>query len=539
MAFDRRWLLMVFALVLGAGQLFAATTREDRAYAAALSAFQDGMWNRAETELVKFIQKHPDSDRVARAVLLQAEAEYWQGKLPEAIALLTARKAGAGDLADQYVYWMGEAQFQAGDLPAAAETFVSLTRDFPQSSLRLRAVVEAAAVRARLAEWPQLTALLEPTNSVFQRAMQMDPANELVTRGTLLLAQARFAQNDLRGAAATLESLNPQTLQPDLGWQREYLLYRVRLAAGDTNAALAATANLVQIAQSKKDEALQAQGVILRAQVLEQLGQKPAAIAAYAEILALNAPEVQQQAILKMAELAIAQNQFSDAEQSLERFLPQFRGSAATDVALLALGELHLQDYIRQPAATNQLAAARTRFDQFLRMQTNSPYAGKAYLDRGWCSWLAGNTTNSLADFEAAAQRRLPPEDLAVARFKMGDALFALTNYSGALDNYRRVVDDFTNVPAVMQTLGDQALYQMLRANLELTNVDGAADVLDRLLKLYPASELAGKSLLLVGEGMADASKPAAARALFQRFVDESPTNALRPQVELAMARTY
>ena len=542
MASCRQWLLIGFALVLGGGQLFAATTREDRAYAAAVSAFRDGIWNRAETEFAKFIQKYPASDRVAGAVLLQAEAQYHQGKLPEAIVLLTAQKARAGDLADQYVYWIGEAQFQAGDLPAAAETFVSLTRDFPQSSLRLRAVVEAAAARARLGEWPQLSALLEPTNSVFQRAIQVDSGNELVVRGRLLLAQAKFAQADFPGASTILESLATRNLRPELDWQRAYLLYQVRLAAGDTSAALAATTNLVQIARSQKDEALQAEGMALRAHVLEQLGQTPAALAAYVEILALNAPaERQRQAILKMAELAIGQNQFSDAEQSLVRFLAQFPGSAASGVALLTLGELHLKDYAGQPTATNQLSAARDCFDQFLRVQTNSPLTGRAYLNRGWCLWLAGKTNapETLDAFRAAATNQLSAEDLAVACFKMGDVWFAQKNYTNALDNYRRVVDDFAGFPAVTQTLGGRALYQMLRASLEMQDLAGANSALARILKLYPASDLADSGLLLVGEGLADARQPAAARALFQKFEDRFPNSPLRPQVELAIARSY
>ena len=278
MAFLRQWLLICFTLVLGGGQFFAASAREDRAYAAAVTAFQDGMWSRAETEFAQFIQKYPKSDRVAEAVLMQAEAEFEQGKLQPAIALLAARKAGAGDLADQYVYWIGEAQYQGRDFPAAAETFVSLTRDFPGSSFRLRAVVEAAAAFAQQTnEWPQVVLLLEPANSVFQRAAQMDPANELVSRGQLLLAQAKFAQKDFAGATTVLESLNPQTLKPQLDWQRAYLLHQVKLAAGDTNAALAVTTNLIQIALSEKNDVLQAEGLMLRARVLEQLGkrQKP------------------------------------------------------------------------------------------------------------------------------------------------------------------------------------------------------------------------------------------------------------------------
>ena len=552
MAFRWQGLLILLALSTGGERSFAASAREDRAYAAAVTAFQDGMWSRAETEFAQFVQKHPKSDRRAEAVLMQAEAEFKQGKLPQAIALLTARQAGAGNLADQYVYWIGEAQFQNGDFSAAAETFVSLTRNFPESSLRLRVVVEAAASLAQTNEWPQVVSLLEETNSVFLRAAQMDPANELVSRGQLLLAQAKFAQKDFAGAAAVLESLNSQTLKPQLDWQRAYLLHQVKLAAGDTNAALAATTNLVQIARSEKDDVLQAEGVALRAHVLEQLGQKSGAIAAYGEILKLNAPvERQRQAILKMTELAIALARFSDAEDSLQKFLAQFPASAAADVALLTLGELHLKDYIAQVATTNHLAEAtnhlreaQARFDQFLGAFTNpasAGLAGKAHLDRGWCLWLAGKTNapETLDAFRAAATNLPPSEDLAVARFKMGDVLFAQKDFTNALENYRAVVDDFTNFPAVAQTLGARALYQMLRADLESTNVDGASSAMARILKLYPASDLADSSLLLVGEGLADARPPAAARALFQKFVETSPNSRLRPQVELAVARTY
>ena len=317
------------------------------------------MWKRAETEFAQFVQKYPKSDRLAEAVLLQAEAEFKQGKYPEIIVLLTARKAGAGVLADQYAYWIGEAQFQSGSLSAAAETFIALARDFPESSLRLRAVVEAASAFVQTEQWPQVVSLLEETNSVFQRAVQMDPANELVARGSLLLAQAKFAQKDFTGAAGVLEPLNPQTLQPQLDWQRAYLLYQVRLAAGDTHAALAVTTYLIQIAVSDKNDAWQAEGLALRAQVLEQLGQKAGAIAANGEILKLNAPpERQRQAILEMAKLAIALGRFPDAEDSLRKFLAQFPASAAADVAWLTLGELRLKDYTAQLAATNQLTEA-------------------------------------------------------------------------------------------------------------------------------------------------------------------------------------
>ncbi|MGD0251353.1 MAG: tetratricopeptide repeat protein [Verrucomicrobiota bacterium] len=550
MAFRWRWLLILFALILSGEQLSAAGAKEQRAYAAAVTAFQDEMWGRAETEFAQFIQKYPKSTNAPEAVLLQAQAEFKQGKLAQAIALLDARKAGAGHLADQYVYWIGEAQFQNVDLTNAGETFIALARDFPESSLRLRAVVEAAAARAELAathagpgDWPEVGALLQETNGVFQRAAQLDPANELVTRGRLLLAQAALAQKDFGGAAATLASVNPQALEPELGWQLAYLVYQVKLAMGDTNAALAATTNLLQIARLGNDVSLRGESVALHAGLLEQSGLKAEALDAYQENLT-NAPvERQRQAVLKITELAVAQGRFSTAEDSLRNFIAQFPDSPAADMALLSLGELHLKDYVADPSATNQLQAASEAFNRFLAAFPNSPLTGKAYLDRGWCgwrAWLAGSTTNSLTDgltdFEAAAQRLPPSEDLAVARFKMGDALFALTNYAGALENYRAVLDDFTNFPAVARALGDRALYQSLRACMELTNTAGAEDTMERILKLYPASEETGNSLLLMGEYLADLSQPTNALAVFQRFEAILPHSPLRPQVDLAIA---
>src|SRR5579862_1463340 len=164
----RRWLLIVFMLALGGGQVFAAGAREERAYNAAANAFQDGMWGRAEVEFAEFAEKHPKSERVPEAVLMQAEADIKQAKFLQAIELLGAHESQAGKLADQYVFWLGEAQFQNEDYTAAAATFSRLVRDFAESSRRLDAVVNEAAALARLGQWPQVSSLLQASGGVFQ-----------------------------------------------------------------------------------------------------------------------------------------------------------------------------------------------------------------------------------------------------------------------------------------------------------------------------------------------------------------------------------
>src|SRR5271154_7097176 len=102
MNFQWRLLLILPALILSGKISFAASpTKEQRAYAAAASAFQDGIWSRAETEFTQFVERYRNSTNVPMAVLLEAQAKFKQGKLTNSIALLAARKASAGNLADQ------------------------------------------------------------------------------------------------------------------------------------------------------------------------------------------------------------------------------------------------------------------------------------------------------------------------------------------------------------------------------------------------------------------------------------------------------
>jgi TolA-binding protein len=275
--------------------------------------------------------------------------------------------------------------------------------------------------------------------------------------------------------------------------------------------------------------------------VLENLGRTDEAIAAYRENLTTNSPvALQREAILKIAELQIVRGQFTNAAQSLADFLARFPGSLSADVALVTEGELHLKNYAASAGAdTNELSAAWSRFDLLLAGDTNGPLAGKAFLNRGWCKWLANDVAGGLPDFQSAAKLLPPSEDLAVARFKAGDALFARKDFAGALENYRAVLENFSDYPAVAGSLAAPALYQSLRACLELNDLPGASNALARIVKDYPAGGQASGGALLYGEGLTDVGRPASAREEFQQFLAQFPDTSLRPQVELAVARTY
>ncbi len=544
MAFVWRWVVLgfviCFALFFGGEQVFAVNLREQRDFAAAQSAFQAELWSRAETEFADFVQKYPDSLDAPDAVLFQAQAEFKQGSFTNAIALLAVNKIKAGKIADQYVDWIGEAQFANGDFPAAAETYASLAQDFTNSTLRLSAVVNAAAARAQLAQWPLVENLLEPANGIFQQALRLDADGALELRGQLLRAQAKFARNDYSGAAAIVESKKLDALPPDLAWPWAYLLCQVKNARGDVPGSLSASTNLLQIARAARNDDWLAESVGFQADLLEKSQMTNDAIAAYQlNLTNTNAPAAKlRQAILKIAGLSAAQNQFGNAEDTLNRFLVQFPNSPAADVALYSLGDLHLQDYAAQPSATN-LLLAKACLDQFVGVYTNSEILGNVYLDRGWCDWYQGKYTDSAADFKAAVDYLPHSLDLAVAHFKLGDSLFMLSDFPNALVHYRMVVDDFMDLPAVVHTLDEQALYQNLRTSEKLNDFASASSALARILKMYPEGNLADNATLHFGEFVADAGKPEDARTLFLQFIKQFPQSELLPQVKLAVARTY
>ena len=200
---------------------------------------------------------------------------------------------------------------------------------------------------------------------------------------------------------------------------------------------------------------LLAESWAFRAAILEQLSRLDDAIAAYGNNLVANAPvDQQRRALLKIAELNLAQNKTASAIHTLEDYLKQHPYSDAADMAELAMGELLLKQYAAaiktnradaSPApgatATNLIAQALDRFDLLLKSYSNSPLAGKALLDKGWCYWADGDIVRSEEAFRSAAGR-LPPfsEDQAVARFKWADAQFLRTNFPGAIRNYNFVV---------------------------------------------------------------------------------------------------
>lgn len=569
-------------LIAGAGNGRAAGTAESRLYQSGSKKLQDGFWSLAEKDFTEFAKTFPDSELYADVAVKKAQAQFKQRKFDEMLAWLDSQQARAGKSADEFAYWRAEANFYKGSYAASADMFDQLVKDFPESGRRLDSIVESADARAKLGDWPKVAESLGKAGNPFQQIARTNQADTNVVRGIFLLSRAQSEQKDYAAAEKSLEALSNRGLKPEWEWGRQYLLCDLFIAQGRGERALEASTNLLMAAGGRPD--LAAESVATRGEILERMGRLSEAISQYETNLASEFPAVRRDALLRIVELNMRAKDLDAAATRLRGYLAAHPNEKNTDLEWLTLGEIALRQFFQTNAypvaavAGTNLADARADFQKVIN-QTNSSLAGKAELNMGWCFWAEGRLAESGGAFSNAVPG-LPPfsEDQAVARFKLGDVFYELKDYPRAIASYKTIISSFdhnaqmkvaarfqaadalypprdTPAPAlggqlfigapydaptaVKDGLFERALYQIVRASLETTNLAEADDALKKILEWYPDRLLAQPSMLLVGQALENSRGPAAARKVFMDFVARFPQSALLPEVKLAVARTY
>ncbi|MGN6642259.1 MAG: tetratricopeptide repeat protein [Verrucomicrobiota bacterium] len=522
----------------GGAALCAAATAESNDFSKAAKKFQAGFWDFAASDFAAFVTNYPSSPRVPEAILYQAEAAVTAGQFNEAIKLLAANQGRSGQWEDSYLYWTARAHLGNKNFSAAAEAFHQLVERFPSSSVRLESCVGEATACARLTNWPRVIAVLGQTNGVFQRYTGT-VTNDWISQGYLLLGEAQLAVKNFEAAGAAAQRLGTLNLKPEASWRRWYLQCRIDLGDGKIETALSNTTNLFPLAASAGSKQLQAESYALQAGILEQAKRYDEALTVY-QNLTTNAPVDQQRsALLKIAEICLAQNKTADAVHFLENFWNQHPRSAASDIVLLSLGELQLKQAVGAgQVSTNLIEQAAARFDALLESFPDSLLIGKALLGKGWCQWYSQQFSASAESFRRAAERLPVSEDQAIARFKQADAQYMAGNFAPAVATYRLLANSYDSVPVIKEKYLERALYQTVRAAIAATNLPVAQDAMRDVLKWYPNGLAGDHCLFLVGDSYSR-TDPAKARQLLGDFETQFPDSVLLPQVGLALARTY
>ena len=170
-----------------------------------------------------------------------------------------------------------------------------------------------------------------------------------------------------------------------------------------------------------------------------------------------------------------------------------------------------------------------------------SPRAGRAGLDLGWCSWHAvpPDWAAAARAFQSAAER-LPHSQLQLeARLKWADCQFETRRFTGALSNYWLVATNYGNLEALTNNTVVQALYQAVQCGVEAGDLAAAAEALSRLSATAPLAEVTERAQLLLGRAYERQAQAGAAKMVFTDFLRRHTNSALIPEARLGLARAY
>jgi len=519
-----------------------ANPAEANAFNTAARAFNATDYDLARRQFADFIRAYPQSARVAEAVFFEAQASLELGDARGAISLLDSNLPSAGGFTEQYLYLLGTSHFQASNYLDAGKLFARFATNFPNSQLVLEATYREALAWFRLNDADRVVKLLQSPDGTFQKLAPNRTNDDVIASSQLLLSEALMRQNQLAAAERTLLAIHPKRSSPELMWKQEYLLCQLQMQQQRLPEALIESTNLVSIAASNSLVFRRAESIQLQGELFEQSANISAAASVYEQNLAKDLSQaVRKQALLKIVNLSLTKENPEQGAARIERLLVEHPGEEGIDVARLGLGELRLKQYFNAPTnspPTNLLSAALFHFEEVTRL-TNSEWTGKAQLDRGWCLWEAGKTNESASAFKAAAEQLPHSTDQAVARFKLGDALMARSDFSNAVDNFQVVLKSYSDLEPVRRSLFPHAWYNLLRCAIEIDDLDRANASIEQILRNYSDTLFAEKGMFLLGQELSRNHRPVDARALFRDFVERFRQSPLLPEVELALARSY
>ena len=549
-------LLFVFMACGGGAKTSAlgaasSVSPEDQAFQNAFDRFHDSHYSLAEMYFGDFLAKYTNSPHRAEAILYEARARLYQTNFAGAVDLLQKNSSEAGALKPDYIFWLAKTRYASRDFTKAAPGFAEVTKDFPQSPLRLEASYDEAETHFQMNDWQGVIALLQKSDGPFQLAAAQDPKSEFSGLGWLLLGEALLHENRPAEGEKVVLGFDPAGATQDVRWHRQYLLCQLQLAAGRTERALATSTNAVELAL---DPSHQAASAFLQAEILEKLGRLAEAVGVYAKNLGDSQPEdVQRKALSRTIPLLVELNPLPQAIEAVETLIKQHPQSKAQDMAQVSLGELYLKYSATAPSSatesntqsvtsSNLLACALTNFNLVITNVTSSPLLAKAHLDRGWCDWLSENIGAAKVDFQEAADKLPLSQDQAVARFKLADAQLFLRDFAGAASNYNLVLANYGNFPEVTNSLFDLALYQIAEAGIHSGDEEGAKaarEAVEKILRWYPRSYYGDQGSLLLGEDWSRKNDYTKAREVFLGVLAKSPHSTLLPELEYAIARTH
>jgi len=452
---------------------------EEQDYAFALGLYQDGVYQLAEEQFGKFLDRYPGSIKRINALFLQNECRYYEGKFDSAIQGFTdfvrrypqsklvadaqfrlgdsylkrknptqaiaAYKTvldqfGENSLAGEAAYWIGEGHLQLGEYDNAIKYYSLAYENFPKNRLRDYALYsigwtfQKEGEFAKAADW-------------YGRFLKEFPESSLVSSVKVRIGECFYYAKDYQKAIDVLSQSRKTIVSDDERGQADYLIAEAYYQLGDyLNAQKGYESFLKEYANHK-----------LSREVIYALGW----------------------ALLK-------QNKYVEAAQTFARDT-----SGADDLGSASLYRESIAEKL-----SGKKAEAVAVLKSLIARDPNGNYADNALLDLGTMAFEDKKVDEAKKDFTRVATDFPKSDVLADSYMMVGECLSAEQNFAEAHDWFEKGATKSGASFDVKLNCSYQAAWCLYQAN----RLQDAVQKFSDFIRTYPQHPKAAEAQFWMAE---------------------------------------
>lgn len=448
----------------------ASAGEEDDDFEVLRGVVRNELYESACEKAVEFLRKYPTADRAPNAWLMLGAARFHTGRYEKALkALAEVRKSKKAPLLLQDVlYWEGETLFEQGKNDEAIDTFHTLLKKYP----RARHAADAMYALG----WAQAGAgRMKEAAAAFQKLLEKHPSFRNSDLASFKVGKWLYDMERPEEAIEELESFSrryPGSTYIDDAW---YWAAESRFELGQWKDA---RVDYEQAIKTSKDPLLITYSQYGLGWTLAENGKPKEALEILGGLLRADIPK----------DLF-----FSTTFRAAGIFFSEKDYERAADL----YSEL-LDDKLYGNRSRFSLAECRYYTKQY---QEAIKTYGTVSLDEheltadvlariGWCYFNLGGYDKAKEGFEKVIALVKDPEGRAEARARLADILFSQRQYSAAVEEYTRALEDG---PA--QTQKEHILYWLGWSHYKDEKYEKAAASFHRFLKKCSGSKLFYKAM--------------------------------------------
>lgn len=551
------------------------------------AAIEDELYDLAEEQIWEKLSTDCTLEERTDLTILLARAMIGEGRFQDAIIL--CNESNHLLQPDAFLYWKANAQVEGGQISAALQTLEIFPENSPYlpAALRLRGRAAVSDGELKTAEevfqrfdklFPNsedaAQNLLDLAHVSLERGRGRNAQNafaQLLKRfpdtieadsGRLLLARELIADGRVKAqekAADLLRKLgSTETAHPRMRIAAWVELSGIEKAAGRVDASVealqkaeaftketdlrirqkAAQANLLfdenkpdeafalfdEAIASAPDQEIAAEVLVQKAEALLELKKLPEAETAFQACLDVTEQtEIQQRALSGKAWSLWGQNRFEESATVFEQTVAKSTGSNEQIEAYIKAGDAWLKAKKYEQAYEDYRRASE--------IDLRHPLAAQAAYQSGIALLKNGASDKAFRYFQTVEINFPESEFARQAALRRAEILQSQNNPEGTLEEYVRIVEQYTNAPVRSAAMHREGLVLF-----ELNRYDEALAVFNAVLKDYPDSTQAPQAFYMRGFCRYLQGNAAEALQIFREFIETYPGSNWAPEVLFLLA---